>query len=167
MPTPTLHFSVSRNITDYRPLIAELVDELGTRFAGSMENWCGIGSRPYPLPVWQVYLVRDCSDNAIGVCSYYRQKDDPPGRYWIGWIGVHKSVRRRGMASTMFAYVLKQLQTMNATDVWVYTGSDGAANFYRAMGMRDVGEFHETGLEQAAAVGDESVLALNIQDLHD
>lgn len=157
-----LRFTESRNIEDYRPLIAELTDELGARFGGSMENWCGIGSRPYPLPIWQVYLVRDESGEAIGVCSYYRQVDDPAGRYWIGWIGVRKASRRQGSASTMFAHVLKQLIALGADDVWVYTGSEGAEHFYRAMGMHDVGQFHETGLEQAAAAGDESVLRMPV-----
>ena len=163
MTISSLQFTESRNIDDYRPLIAELSAELGARFGGSMENWCGIGSRPYPLPVWQVYLVRDAAGEAVGVCSYYRQEEDPPGRHWIGWIGVRKASRRQGVAAAMFTHVLKQLEAMNPTEVWVYTSSKGAEQFYRAMGMHDVGHFHETGLEQAAAAGNESVLMMSFQ----
>lgn len=157
-----LTFNTEKQIDSYQELIDDLTDELGSRFGGSMRNWCGIGTRPYPLPVWNVYLVRNTSGDAIGVCSYYRQEDDPPGRYWVGWIGVLKRFRRQGIAGQMFARVRAEVEQLGANQLWVYTGTPEAASFYRAMGMAPAGRFEQVGLEQAAASGDESVFEMRL-----
>ena len=161
-PKMPLAFIVDRNVTSYEPLALELSDELGSRFRQSMANWSGIGTRPYPLPVWQVYVTRDETHNLVGVCSYYQQEDDPPGRYWVGWIGVLKRYRRSGKATEMWCRVRDEVMALGATQLWVYTDSSDAEAFYRSVGMVSAGTFAETGLEQAAAGGDESVLCMNL-----
>ena len=44
-----LEYINSRAIMDFQTLIEALKPELDDRFPISMENWCGIAQRPYPL----------------------------------------------------------------------------------------------------------------------
>jgi len=129
--------------------------ELGARFRGSMKNWCGIGERPYPLPVWKVWLISRATapTSFVGVCSLYQQEDDPPTRYWLGWIAVQPAERRKGLASAAINHVLKEALRRGATELWVYTDGPNrpAEQFYLARGFELVGFFHEAGLPQAAA----------------
>ena len=157
-----LKFTTHKSIKAYQELIDELTDDLGTRFGESMKNWCGIGTRPYPLPVWQVYLVRNVNDDAVGICSYYRQENEPRERFWIGWIGVLKRHRRAHIATAMFCKIRSEAEQLGARELWVYTGTRQAESFYAAMGMAKTGRFEEVGLPQAAAAGDESVFAMRI-----
>lgn len=157
-----LAFTIDKDIASYQDLVHDLTPVLGTRFGESMKNWCGIGHRPYPLPTWQVYLVRDGHNHPVGVCSYYQQEADPAGRFWIGWIGVPTRLRRRGIASAMFTHVRSEVQQRGARELRVYTGTAEAESFYIAMGIAPAGRFRETGLEQAAASGDEAVLTVQL-----
>jgi ribosomal protein S18 acetylase RimI-like enzyme len=155
-----MQYISTRSLVDFNVVIDELRGELGERFPHSIENWCGIGIRPYPLPVWVVYLVTSPDGCPIGVCSYYKQIDDPSERFWIGWIGVRPKFRRLKMASKMLAHVVAELSGVGAKSISVYTSNPAAVALYQSIGMSIEGIFASMGLEQAAATGDELLLTI-------
>jgi GNAT superfamily N-acetyltransferase len=155
--------SQEKSIESFMPLIGDLKEELGERFSVSMHNWCGIGDRPYPLPVWEVFLARNIENKVVGVCSYYRQQEDPIDKYWIGWIGVLKAYRRKGIARVMLEFILQQVKAQGAKELWVYTDQAGAEALYKSFDFQPAGQFFETGLRQAAARGHEAVLRMDVR----
>ncbi len=157
-----MKFEATRDPAAFSAIVDELGAELGDRFAKSIANWCGVGERPYPLPTWQIYLtsIDQVQAEPIGICSYYRQIEDSPGRFWIGWIGVRPKFRRQGHALTMLRFVLARLRQLGAEEIRVYTDNPAAVALYRRMGMAVDGTFSQTGLTQAAAKGDEILLTL-------
>lgn len=160
-----MNYISTRDIGAFRTVIDELQPELGERFPISIENWCGIGHRPYPLPVWNVFLVKEgaCVESeTIGICSYYRQDADPPQRFWIGWIGVRPKYRRRGRATAMLSKICSDLRARGANRICVYTSNPEAVALYQSIGMSIEGAFAEIGLFQAAAAGDETLLCMSL-----
>lgn len=155
-------FSTETAIEFFLPLINELQEELGERFSASMHNWCGIGERPYPLPTWQVFLARNEAGEVVGLCSYYQQQGDLPEKYWIGWIGVLKRYRRMGIARKMLEFVRHEVEQRGGRELWVYTDQAGAEALYLAFGLQSAGRFSFTGLQQAAARGQEAVFRMTM-----
>jgi len=160
-----MEYITTRSIEDFKVVIDDLRPELGERFPTSIENWCGIGARPYPLPVWAVYLARTDSGptpEPVGICSYYRQTEDPVDRFWLGWIGVRPNFRRQGRASAMLERVYLELCRRGARKICVYTSNPEAVALYKSFGMSIDGTFSSTGLVQAAATGDEVLLSMSV-----
>ena len=153
-----LKFQQSIEMADYQPFVTSLTAELGPEFARSMRNWCGLEPRPYPLADWEIFIARQ-SNQPVGICSHYRQPDDSQRRYWIGWIGVLKDERRRGIGSAMLRFIEERLwYAYEAPEVWVYTDTVSAVSFYQANGYQPAGTFGEIHLPQAAAREDSTVL---------
>lgn len=125
-PENTLSLVQTRDFCEYAPLIEELTSELGERFPLSMKNWCGIGERPYPLPFWQVYVLK-CGGETVGISGLYRRHEDPPERCWIGWLGVRPGYRRRKIAQRAIGE-LKRLATRDGfKELWVHTDESNRA----------------------------------------
>ena len=158
--------SVSKDFDDYRFLVEALAPELGDRFPVSMQNWCGIGSRPYPLKRWQVYLTRrmDGSRELVGLYSFYQQMEDPEYRFWVGWLGVVPTHRRKGYGTAMLDLVKGEAISLGARELWVHTHMDSrdAMGMYHAYGMKLWGDFKEMGLEQASAEDSSAVLMMTL-----
>lgn len=153
----------SRNHDDFLNVSRQLGPELGRRFSVSIENWCGIGERPYPLPLWKLFLCKEAGE-IVGLCSYYQQEDDPPDRFWVGWIGVLPAFRRQGMGRTMLEWVEQQMRARGGVHSWVYTERKnvGAMEFYADAGYQSEGLFGSTGLPQAAADDDSPLFKKNL-----
>ncbi|WML90217.1 GNAT family N-acetyltransferase [Thiothrix lacustris] len=153
-------YNLTKSYDDFKPLINELEAELGSRFPISIENWCGIGERPYPLKTWEVFLVKNDLNTPIGMFSYYQQEEDPVDKFWIGWIGVTKNERRKGFASKFIDILEEKVLLLGAKELWVYTDSDnlGAISFYRARQMIDWGTFEAVKSPQASAKDNSVVL---------
>lgn len=149
----------SNHLEDFRPIIAGLSSDLGDRFPTSIENWCGVGSRPYPLPVWEIFLAYQ-EDQPIGICSYYKQQEDSANQMWIGWIGVLKDYRRNRIGSQMLNWIEDRILAAGCTDVWVYVepGQDDTIQFYQSNGYQLQALFETIGRTQAAAKNSSPVL---------
>lgn len=150
----------TKDYAAFLPVIEALQPELGERFPISMQNWCGIGERPYPLKIWKVYIAYDVESNrAVGIYSFYQQENDPEGRFWIGWIGVVSSYRRKGIGAEFLAKVEQEVRELGARELWVHTDADnvGAMEFYKAFGMSSWGQFRNMGVQQASAEDDGAV----------
>ena len=161
----TIISKVSRSLDDYQELIRELSPELGERFPVSMQNWCGIGSRPYPLKHWYVYLAT-LNNTTIGIYSYYQQMEDPHDRWWVGWIGVRPTYRRQGYGIAMLRIIRDSVVQARGKEIWVHTSTrsnKAAIVMYESFGMERWGSFSEIGLEQASAGEDSLVLKLNLE----
>lgn len=154
-----LEFIQSKQIKDFKTLIDELPVELGNSFPRSMRNWCGLEPRPYPLTEWQIYLAI-LNKNIVGICSYYKQQDDPLKRYWIGWIGVLKPWRKKGIGSTMINFIEDKLCKLRATESWVYTDKENinAIEFYKSNNYIYKSEFKEIDIRQDGANADSVVM---------
>ena len=156
---------LSKSYDEFEPVVSALKAELGPRFPVSMQNWCGIGERPYPLLNWHVYLGKDeTTGEIVGVFSYYQQDNDPPDRFWVGWIGVLPSQRRKGFATKFLDRVKDEVIKLGGKELWVHTGADniGAIDFYKDYGMQPWGEFKDVHVEQASAEDDSAVLWMSI-----
>ena len=155
-----LKYFCSTRYSDFHNVVQELRNDLGERFPVSIQNWCGIGSRPYPLNIWKIYLAKDMRGNELGLFSYYQQNGDPDYQYWIGWIGVTPRFRRLGIASQFLKILEEEVVSLGARELLVYTDRENndAINLYIKHGMSEWGCFRETNSEQAAANDDSIVL---------
>ena len=162
--TTELSFVQTRDLVDFRTIIQELEGELGSRFPLSMASWCGIEQRPYPLPVWEVFLVAWKSQYPVGICSYYQQVSDSPDRFWLGWLGVLPMYRRHGIATRAVAEVERRVTKRGAKDLWVHTDEPnrGAIAFYLALGFTHCGRLEALGLPQASASSESIVLKKHV-----
>ncbi len=141
-------------LDDLQPLIALLEDDLGPEFERSMRAWFGLQPRPYVLDRWEILVARDeAGASDVGVCGYYRQQGDRPGRFWIGWLGVVPRARRRGIGAQLLNKLTTEVAHAGGKELWVYTEPDNQAAiaFYRANDMLPQRPFVDLGLPQAAA----------------
>ncbi len=141
-------------LADLQPLIALLEGELGPEFEKSMRAWFGLDPRPYVLDRWEILIARDeAGASDVGVCGYYRQQGDRPGRLWVGWLGVVPRARRQGIGAQLLNKLTTEVARAGGKELWVYTEPDNhaAIAFYRANGMLPRGAFADLGLPQAAA----------------
>jgi ribosomal protein S18 acetylase RimI-like enzyme len=116
----------TRDFRAYGCLIEELTSELGERFPVSMQNWCGIGERPYVLPFWEVYVVK-CDDETVGIAGLYRRNEDPRDRCWIGWLGVRPGYRCRGIAQGTVDELQRLASGYGFKELWVHTDENNPA----------------------------------------
>ena len=147
-----LNLIPTKHREDFDEIVGALSAELGPRFAYSLNNWCGIGTRPYPLSVWEMFLAKT-DDQVVGICSFYRQIDDRPIRMWVGWIGVLPQFRRQKIGSEMLSRIENMMLLKGARESWVYADEDdkAAQTFYIARGYKRVGTLGGIGSVQAAA----------------
>ncbi len=141
-------------LDDVQPLIAQLEDELGPEFERSMRAWFGLEPRPYAFDAWEVFVAHEEGGTSeVGVCGYYRQQGDRPGRFWVGWLGVVPRARRQGVGAQLLNKLTREVTSAGGRELWVYTEPDNraAAAFYLANGMLPQGPFADLGLPQAAA----------------
>ena len=151
----------SHSLGDYVSIVEELKNDLGERFPHSIRSWCGLEIRPYPLVNWQLYLASDAQEgNIIGLYSYYQQPEDPPEKFWIGWLGVLPQYRRQGVARQFLANIMSSVLTCGAKELWVHTDNSNhaAISLYKEAGMNYWGEFNMLNIRQASADGDSVVL---------
>jgi RimJ/RimL family protein N-acetyltransferase len=161
-----IYSATTRNIADFNPIVSKLQNELGERFPISIQNWCGIGQRPYPLKNWNVFIGRDKDRNTdLGIYSYYQQQDDPSDKFWIGWIGVVSSERRKGIATKFIELILCDIKDLGARSLWVHTDNNNknAIALYKSVGMNIWGDFSNTGAQQASASENTIVLWMKLQ----
>ena len=71
--------------------------------------------KSYPLKTWELFLVKNAFGNVIGFYSYYQQENDPPHKFWIGWIGVKKCYRRMGFASEFINCIEQTVSKLGET----------------------------------------------------
>ncbi len=143
-----------RNDETGRSLVEALAPDLGEHFRAAMHDWWTGRERPYSLEDWHVFGATDAaSGQAAGIFGFYRHPGDEAGRYWLGWLGVVPSMRRRGRASAMVRIVEREIGKLGAGSLWVYADSTdaAAAAFYRSNGFEEAGRFEDLGLPQAAA----------------
>ncbi|WP_148262217.1 GNAT family N-acetyltransferase [Acidithiobacillus caldus] len=132
-------FRETKEFCDYRAIISELESELGPAFVPSIESWCGLRKRKYPIYNWHVYLaLLDTEKEIIGICSHYEQ---PRGRYWIGWIGTVKRFRRKGYGTRMLDLVVDKARSFGFGEVYVHTDSSSAIDFYKANQFEIIGKY--------------------------
>ncbi len=136
----SLDLAKSRGIKDYEPLFR--ISELGARFPKSMENWCGIGERPYPLKFWQVFLARDREGNSIGVSGLYQQEVTDAKTVWLGWFGIVPEWRGRGMGPQLLKQTLDKARELHFEKVLVYCEktAEKAISFYLGHDFHILGE---------------------------
>jgi ribosomal protein S18 acetylase RimI-like enzyme len=126
----------SRDIAPYRLLAREL--EFDGRFEHSMECWCGLKERAYPLAHWQVYLAR-VGETVVGVSGLYRRVEMPEWVGWVGWLGVRPAYRRQGIGRHLIAHLEEEARRQGMGELWVFTGESGATHFYRTLGFEVLG----------------------------
>ncbi len=134
-----LEMSQSCEIEVYKSLGVE--NELGSRFIKSMECWCGVRERDYPLAYWQVYVAY-LAGEAIGVSGLYRRIETPPGIVWIGWLGVKAKFRGQGIGRELITHLMHEALEIGCQELWVFT-EEKTANFYQRLGFEVLGQAGE------------------------
>lgn len=133
----------SRDFSDFEDVVGELAPAFGDRFPDSIKNWCGIGSRPYPLPFWRVYLITVGGEHA-GVAGLYRRDKDPADECWVGWFGLRRRFRGRGCAAAAIRALLELARIEGFRRIRVYTAADNesAIKVYERAGFKVEGQKH-------------------------
>jgi ribosomal protein S18 acetylase RimI-like enzyme len=150
----------TKTYADFTNLIYTLQNDLGDGFPLSIQCWCGIKARPYPLNQWEIFLGKNEYNDIVGIFSYYQQVNDPVNRFWIGWLGVKPPYRRQGIASYFIELVESFVRNLDGTELWVYTDSGNieATSLYKKKGMHPKGTFGDYDYDQIAATDDSIVL---------
>lgn len=147
-------YAMPQNSAGVSNVITMLEPELGSAFRDSVLSWVTDKQRPYKLEVWRIYVARDKKTGKdIGIFGFYRHEGDKPGRYWIGWLGVAKEFRRKGIGSMMIQVIERELLNFDVDELWAYTESCNfaAISLLQKNGMSICGRFLDTKLPQQAA----------------
>ncbi|EGQ61997.1 hypothetical protein GGI1_10178 [Acidithiobacillus sp. GGI-221] len=145
-----LRFEETREYEKFTSILNDLTEDLGNAFPVSIQAWCGLAQRNYPLLDWHVFLAIQPS-GCIGLYSHYRQPDDPDQRFWVGWIGVSPAFRRQGVGSMLLQHIEHTALLQGHGEIWVYTDNTKAMTFYEANGYQVIGGFPRDTLRQNAA----------------
>lgn len=151
---PDFKYTSPKATSDVVNIIRLLEPELGPEFRNSLQSWVTNKERPYALDVWEIFIAHDAEiDCDIGVFGYYHHKGDKVGRYWIGWLGVVKEFRRKGLATLMIKAIESELSNLEAKEIWTYTDSynQAALSLFHKNGMNVWGPFKDTKLPQQGA----------------
>jgi GNAT superfamily N-acetyltransferase len=141
----------------YDDLVENLKDDLGEDFSGGMNRWCGV-CKPYDFSTWKVFTALE-GDKAVAVIGLYQPEETPEGDFWVGWFGVHRAYRKRGLGRWLLGHVIDQAKRQHGAILKLYTDEHNkdAHRLYDNYEFKRDGFLRDHPPKQGNCTGDEWV----------
>ena len=138
----TINFS--RRIEDYKPILEGLIDDFGYVYYHAILCWCQIISdKDNQNCFWRVYLI-DSDGATVGICGLYSQYPNNNDELWLGWFGILKEYRRKGIGTTVLSLLQQHAILIGAKRIMSYVDKSGEAlPFYIKNGFQTIGSVKE------------------------
>lgn len=131
-----LEFVTSREITDYKSILTNLVDDFGLDFYPAILTWCEIldDTDPFKDKFWQVYLVKH-NNYVVGVCGLYEL--DNKEELWLGWFGIIPTYRGRKFGKISLDFMKSIAKSRDCKKILSYVDKEGKPlEFYYKNGFK-------------------------------
>lgn len=121
----------SRNITDYKQLMEEMIDDFGVDFYPSILNWCGI-INTFNNNFWQMYLIQE-NNEIIGMCGLYALNKKKTDELWLGWFGILPDKQGKEVGSKALKLLEQKAKEFNCKKLcaWISHNSPEVVGFYK------------------------------------
>jgi len=144
----SLSLKQSREIYDFKPILAGFVSDFGYVYWPAILEWCRLLASPDDRLFWQVWLVIE-NDSVIGICGLYSLADGAD-ELWLGWFGILPQLRNSGRGSEALKLIESEAVKRGCKTLRTYVDKEGKPiPFYVRHGfvrISSVGEFcNQTG----------------------
>lgn len=101
----SISFYQSKNIHDYKAILAGLQEDFEMEHWPYILTWCGIldNDLEHMGKYWEVWLI-EVDEKKVGICGIYSLKRDTT-EMWLGWFGVLKPYRRMGIGGVALEFM--------------------------------------------------------------
>ncbi len=129
----------SKNLNDYSDILKEFNSLFGKEFEKDIKAWCNNKKDNMP-GYWEVYLVKQNDNKIVGISGLYSLNSDKNDEFWLGWFGVLKKYRNKGIGGCVLDKTFKIASDNGTKELFVFTWNDNKAiELFEKKGFKDIG----------------------------
>lgn len=116
------------------------------------------------------WVVRDAGNNIIGITGFNEVSGDNPEHCWLGWIGLHKDLRGKGIGASLLEKVVSETKSLGKKVLYIVTTNlpemQGNKIFYEENGCEIVAVIEKSTIKILKNTGLSATIMKEIQNDH-